>query len=112
MSGAEVAEVKAVGPRGPNLNAYVERGGRGGKREGVGRLWGFVVFGEGHLRQQAPPSKETGSWMEVGRWSRRGERRRLRWWDERRRCWKRRPGRGWRAGQRRPGWRRSSGGSP
>jgi putative transposase len=44
---AEGVEVKAVGPRAPNLNAYAERWVGSVKRECLDH---FVVFGEEHLR--------------------------------------------------------------
>ena len=44
---AEGVEVKRVGTRGPNLDAYAERWVQSAKRECLDH---FVVFGEGHLR--------------------------------------------------------------
>jgi putative transposase len=44
---AEGIQVKRVGPRAPNLNAYAERWVQAVKQEYLDH---FVVFGEGHLR--------------------------------------------------------------
>src|SRR5260370_21140319 len=50
---ADGIEVKRVGPRAPNLNAYAERWVRSVKQECLDH---FVVLGEGHLRRLPSPS--------------------------------------------------------